>query len=47
MMQTPIGQLTERSWTRSTAADLRRFLVRGIETTSNAGCKRARLIEAL
>ncbi len=31
MMQTPIGQLTERTWSRETAADLRRQLVRAVE----------------
>jgi len=31
MMQTPIGQLTERTWSRETAADLRRQLIRTIE----------------
>jgi DNA repair protein RecO (recombination protein O) len=31
MMHTPIGKLTEAEWTRSTAADLRRFLVRQIQ----------------
>ena len=47
MMQTPIGQLTERSWTRSTAGDLRRFLVRGIEDHIERRLQTARLIEAL
>lgn len=31
MMRTPIAQLAEREWSRATAADLRRFLVRAIE----------------
>jgi DNA repair protein RecO (recombination protein O) len=31
MMRTPIAQLTAREWSRATAADLRRFLVRAIE----------------
>ncbi|HYP07271.1 MAG TPA: DNA repair protein RecO [Bryobacteraceae bacterium] len=47
MMQTPIGQLSERSWTRGTAADLRRFLVRGIEEHIERRLQTARLIEAL
>jgi DNA repair protein RecO (recombination protein O) len=47
MMQTPIGQLSERSWTRSTAADLRRFLVRGIEEHVERRLHTAPLIEAL
>jgi DNA repair protein RecO (recombination protein O) len=47
MMQTPIGQLSERSWTRSTAADLRRFLIRGIEDHIERRLQTARLIEAL
>jgi DNA repair protein RecO (recombination protein O) len=31
MLRTPLEQLIPRQWTRETAADLRRFLVRGIE----------------
>ena len=31
MMHTPIGQLSEREWNASTAADLRRFLVRNVQ----------------
>ncbi len=31
ILRTPIAQMNERQWSRSTAADLRRFLVRGIE----------------
>lgn len=31
MMHTPIAQLSAREWSRATAADLRRFLVRAIE----------------
>ncbi len=31
MMRTPIAQLSAREWSRATAADLRRFLVRAIE----------------
>ena len=31
MLRTPVGQLRERPWTQSTAADLRRFLTRQIE----------------
>jgi DNA repair protein RecO (recombination protein O) len=31
MLKTPIGELTRREWTKSTASDLRRFLVRQIE----------------
>ena len=31
MMHTPISQLTERQWSRATAADLRRFLNRQIQ----------------
>lgn len=31
MMHTPIARLSEREWSRATAADLRRFLVRAIE----------------
>lgn len=31
MLRTPIGELTHRQWTKATASDLRRFLVRQIE----------------
>ncbi len=31
MLSTPVGMLSERTWTRETAADLRRFLVLQIE----------------
>jgi DNA repair protein RecO (recombination protein O) len=31
MMQKPVGQLTPRQWTRATAGDLRRALIRAIE----------------
>ena len=47
MMQTPIGQLSERTWTRSTAADLRRFLIRGIEEHVERRLQTAPLLEAL
>jgi DNA repair protein RecO (recombination protein O) len=32
MLRTPIGQLRERAWTQSTAADLRRFLAQQMES---------------
>jgi DNA repair protein RecO (recombination protein O) len=32
MLRTPIGGLTERTWTQATGADLRRFLAQQIET---------------
>jgi DNA repair protein RecO (recombination protein O) len=47
MMQTPISQLTERTWSRSTALDLRRFLVRGIEEHVERRLHTAPLLEAL
>ena len=31
MLYTPVARLTERTWTRETAADLRRLMVRSIE----------------
>ena len=31
MMQTPIANLSERKWTRSTAADMRRILLRSVQ----------------
>jgi DNA repair protein RecO (recombination protein O) len=47
MMQTPIGQLSERPWTRSTAGDLRRFLIRSIEEHVERRLQTAPLLEAL
>jgi DNA repair protein RecO (recombination protein O) len=47
MMQTPIGQLREREWTRRTAADLRRFLVREMEHHIERRLQTAPLLEAL
>jgi DNA repair protein RecO (recombination protein O) len=47
MMQTPIGQLSEREWTRRTAADLRRFLVREMEHHIERRLQTAPLLEAL
>lgn len=47
MMLTPIGQLSERPWSRGTAADLRRFLVRGIEEHIERRLQTAPLLEAL
>lgn len=47
MMQTPLNQLSERAWSRETAADLRRFLIRGIEDHIERRLQTARLIEAL
>ncbi len=32
MLRSPVGELPERNWTQSTAADLRRFLAQRIET---------------
>jgi len=31
MLRAPLGQLSSRPWSRETAADLRRFLVRQVE----------------
>jgi DNA repair protein RecO (recombination protein O) len=31
MLKKPVGQLSPREWTKETAADLRRFLIRQIE----------------
>jgi DNA repair protein RecO (recombination protein O) len=47
MMQTPIGQMSERVWSRGTAADMRRYLVRGIEEHIERRLQTAPLIEAL
>lgn len=47
MMQTPVGQLSERQWTRHTAADLRRFLNRQIEEHAERHLQTAHLLESL
>ena len=47
IMQTPIGTLKRASWTRSTAGDLRRFLIRGIEEHVERRLQTAPLLEAL
>jgi DNA repair protein RecO (recombination protein O) len=47
MLKTPIGQLTERSWDKQTAADLRRFLVRQIENHIERKLLTVPLLEAL
>ena len=47
IMQKPIGQLTPRQWTRSTAGDLRRALVRAIEEHVERRLVTAPVLEAL
>ena len=47
MFQKPISQLTERPWTRETAADLRRFLVREIESHIERKLLTVPLLESL
>ncbi|HUS07204.1 MAG TPA: DNA repair protein RecO [Bryobacteraceae bacterium] len=47
MMQTPIAQLTNRTWTRATASDLRRFLIRQIEEHSERKLHTASILESL
>ncbi len=47
MMVTPIHQLTTTEWTRSTAADLRRFLVRQIQDHVEHKLHTAHLLETL
>ena len=47
MLRTPISQLTERSWTKDTAADLRRFLVRQVEDHIERKLLSVPLLEAL
>jgi DNA repair protein RecO (recombination protein O) len=47
MMQTPIGQLTERTWSRETAADLRRQLVRAVEEHLERRLISVRTLESL
>jgi DNA repair protein RecO (recombination protein O) len=47
MMQTPIGQLTPREWSRSTAADMRRALIRAIQDHIERKLHSAPLLETL
>lgn len=47
MLQTPIGKLSARSWTRSTAQGLRRFLVRRIEEHAERKLQTAEYLESL
>ncbi len=47
MLKTPIGALAPRDWSKSTAADLRRFLVRQIEEHVERKLLSVPLLEAL
>jgi DNA repair protein RecO (recombination protein O) len=47
MLRTPITQLTPRTWTKETASDLRRFLVREIEAHVERRLVTAPMLEAL
>ena len=47
MLQTPISQLTERRWTRETAADLRRILIRDMENQLERRFLTVPLLESL
>jgi DNA repair protein RecO (recombination protein O) len=47
MMQTPIGQLHRREWSSSTAADLRRLLVRSMQDHLERKLQSAALLETL
>ncbi|MGH9627177.1 MAG: DNA repair protein RecO [Bryobacteraceae bacterium] len=47
MMCTPVGQLSKRNWSVSTAADLRRFLVRRIEEHAERKLHSASILETL
>jgi DNA repair protein RecO (recombination protein O) len=47
IMQTPIGQLSEREWNTATAADLRRFLVRTMQEQIERKLRSAALLETL
>ena len=47
MMRTPIGQLSERTWSRATAADLRRFLIRSVQEHIERRIQSAALLESL
>lgn len=47
MMRTPVAQLSERHWTRATAADLRRKLVHTIEEHAERKLVTVRMLESL
>jgi DNA repair protein RecO (recombination protein O) len=47
MLKTPVAELTSRNWTRDTAADLRQFLVREIETHVERRLVTVPILEAL
>ena len=47
MLRTPVAQLSERVWTRATAADMRRALVRAIEEHIERRLITAPMLEAL
>lgn len=47
MMLKPIGQLSERAWSSSTAADLRRFLIRTVQDHVERKLHSPTLLEAL
>ena len=47
MLKKPVAELTPRTWTRDTAADLRRFLVREIETHIERRLVTVPILEAL
>ncbi|MCX6620927.1 MAG: DNA repair protein RecO [Acidobacteria bacterium] len=47
MLLKPIGQLTQREWSKTTAADLRRFLIRQVEEHTERKLLTVPLLEAL
>jgi DNA repair protein RecO (recombination protein O) len=47
MLKKPVAELTDRNWTRETAADLRRFLVRQIEMHIERRLVSVPILEAL
>ncbi len=47
ILTTPIGQMTEREWTRDTATDLRRALVRQIQDHSERRLHTAAILETI
>jgi DNA repair protein RecO (recombination protein O) len=47
MLKKPVAELTDRNWTRETAADLRRFLVRQIEMHIERRLVTVPILEAL
>jgi hypothetical protein len=47
ILSTPIGSLASRDWAKTTARDLRRWLIRDIETHAERRIQSAAILESL